>query len=200
MSPRHFTLLFSLLLLCGCRSPDSFRGLTLQEATGGAVLLTAVPPLLQDKSVSCGPTCVSAVAIYWDINAAKIQTNNLGSYYRQEFTVEDLERLARGFGLTAYKYQGDLKDLEGNLRKGRPVIVLIPKPRRASPFQFTFGSVSAAEVMADPAASHWVIVIGMLKDTVVVQDPAFGRRTIPKGEFENTWQQRARTCLLLTRE
>jgi ABC-type bacteriocin/lantibiotic exporter with double-glycine peptidase domain len=190
-------------VLGGCvSSSEQFKGVTLKQVSENALLITAVPPLLQDKAVSCGPTCVSAVAVYWDINPSRIATNNLYSYYHEDFTVEDLERLAVGFGLTAFKYQGTLEDLETNLKKGRPVIVMIPKPHVSTPLQLNLSNVPISEAMANanPSASHWIIVIGMLGGKLIVQDPATGRRFIPKGEFDREWSKRARTSLLLTKD
>jgi len=192
--------LLGAALVCGCSTPQNqFRGLTLREASDTAVLITSVPPLLQDKSVSCGPACVAAVAAYWDVSFNKIAKDNTDSHYAEDYTVEELELLAVGLGLKAFKYTGSMADLEGNLRKGRPLIVMIPKPKSSLPFELSFNNVPVSNLArSDP--SHWIIVIGQTQDKIVVQDPSSGRQAIGRGAFENQWKKREYTCLLLTAE
>ncbi len=113
----------------------------------------------------------------------------------------DLQELARQLGLRAFLFRGSLADLEDNLRKGRPLIVMIPKPpdpawRQAG----LIGALAAGwseRLMRPP---HWVVVTGLAgRDKVIIHDPAAGPLVVKRPVFEKWWGRADNLCLLLVR-
>jgi ABC-type bacteriocin/lantibiotic exporter with double-glycine peptidase domain len=186
------------LLVCvltfsvGCSTPKQFKGVAIGDSIN---LVSAVPPLLQTKKISCGPTCLAAVAAYWGKDFSPLLQNPLSD----DFNADELSQMGGAIGLRVFEYKGSMPDLETNLAKGRPLIVLIPKPRyEDSPFTLTIQGVPLSEIlmMVEPKRSHWIIVVGYTEFRIIVQDPAWGRIALPRGKFEQWWASKKNTCLL----
>jgi predicted double-glycine peptidase len=184
------------LFLSACSTFKEFSGVPVGEQ---ATLITSVPPLLQTRQISCGPTCVAAVAAYWDQDFAPLVSTNKPSFVAEDCTAADLKALAERLSLRAFVYRGSVEDLETNLRKGRPVILLIPKPKYRDGFGFAMNGVVIDEAMKPwlPAKSHWIVGIGFTDKKIIVHDPAFGRIALSRWKLEEWWKARRFTCVLV---
>jgi predicted double-glycine peptidase len=182
-------------LLAGCSTPEQFRGVAIGETP---VLITSVPPLLQTKHVSCGPACVAAVAAYWEKDYSNFFSDS-PPYLAEDFSATDLTNLVQHLELKSFAYGGSMTDLESQLRNGRPLVVLIPRPdyQRLPAVMFNGVSLGSLQDMVAPNYSHWVICIGFTDSKIIIQDPACGRMTISRGKFESWWNAKKRTCLLI---
>lgn len=191
------TLLFVMsLVLASCSSSHVFRGIPVSEP---AILITAVPPLLQDRRLSCGPTCVAVVASYWDLDYSDLLSSELEESVKGNLSARDLAKLAGLLRMQHYLYRGDPVDMEQNLKRGRPLLALIPAPDYEEQVSISFNglSVQAIRQWVFPKASHWVVVIGASNGKLILHDPAKGRILISKAKFERWWGARNNTCLLL---
>jgi ABC-type bacteriocin/lantibiotic exporter with double-glycine peptidase domain len=187
--------LLVLLSLCGCASPYAFYGLKIDEPT---TLITAVPPLLQDRRFSCGATCLIVLAGYWEQDASWMITN-CPAYLAEDLTAQDLKALAGQFRLEAYAYVGSMQDLEHQIQQGRPVITLIPAPdyEDIPPISINRIRLSAVVRRFQATKAHWVIVIGCSKDSIILHDPAFGRLRVSRRLFEHWWEHSRFTCVVV---
>lgn len=192
-----FIFIASLVIgLSGCTSPEQFKGVEIGESP---TLITSVPPLLQTKDVSCGPTCVAAVTAYWGKDYSGLITASQ-PYYAEDFTVMDLTNLVQHLGLKSFIYSGSMHDLEENIQNGRPMIVLIPKPDYEYHTPVTFNGMQINGLLQDlgPKYSHWVIIIGYTPTKIILQDPAAGRMMVSRSKFAAWWAAKRRTSLLVT--
>ena len=180
----------------GCSTAPTFKGIPVSET---AVLITSVPPLLQDKKVTCGPACVAAVAAYWEVDYMTLYARGAAAEVRRELAAAELGDLAGQLGLQHFILQGNLHELEQNLQKGRPVIAMIPAPDYHEGVDLNINGLSLKGLQESfhPKASHWVIVLGYTADKVIYQDPAEGRLAVSKTKFEGWWKARKSTCLLV---
>lgn len=183
-------------LLAGCASPERFNGIAIGETP---TLITSVPPLLQNKKVSCGPTCLAAVAAYWGKDYSTIISGD-SPYFAEDFNALDLTNLAGRLELKPFVYSGSMTDLEDQVKNGRPVITLIPRPHyQHDPEMMLNGwSMESAWDTFAPKYSHWVIVIGFTDTKVILQDPAAGRMMVTRAKFDDWWKAKRRTCVLVT--
>src|SRR5439155_25287925 len=120
-------------------------------------LITSVPPLLQTKRVSCGPACVAAVVAYWGKDYSGLFSNS-PPYLAEDFSAIDLTNLVHALELKPFAYSGSMADLEDNVRNGRPLIVLIPRPNYQHSPEVTLSGVCLENIweMVAPRYSHWV--------------------------------------------
>lgn len=183
--------------LCGCSSVTGFRGIPL---TGDSLYVSGVPPLRQDAQYACGPVCVAAVGMHWGVPLIEFKTRC--SAAPQDATGQELRALAEAIGLQAFVYQGSPDDLRDNLRRGRPMIVMITKPpdpvlRRTG----VLGALALAISERVPHPPHWVVVIGLLGDhAVIVHDPAAGPIQIKAAAFNKWWAEQGNLCVLIARK
>jgi len=187
---------FVTIGLTACSSTHVFRGIPVSES---AVLITAVPPLLQDKRLSCGPTCVAAVAGYWDVDYAPLFSAELSESVKGNLGGQDLARLANLLRMQHHLFRGDFSDLEQNLQKGRPLLALVPSPEYEACVTVTANGFPLREIWhwLVPKGSHWVVVIGYSKNKIIFHDPREGRVAVSRSKFEGWWKDRKNTCLLL---
>jgi predicted double-glycine peptidase len=185
-----------VLVATGCATVEPFRGLPIGKPV---MLITSVPPYCQDRQFSCGAACVISVAEYWEVNTSIAVTNQKTLRTDEDLTAEDLKQLAERLGLQCFVYQGSWDDMHKNIGHGRPIIVLIPKPSYYAGPNLAINNVPITTIAKwfTSRTPHWVIVIGQAKQTVILQDPAFGRREIPRGTFEGWWKQKRNTTVLL---
>lgn len=184
--------LFISLLLGGCASVSAFKGMTLDE---DSVYISGLPPIRHDKHYACGATCVATVAAFWNIPLAEFRAR-----YPQlpaDMTGNDLATLATGLGLHAFAYRGSIDDLQENLRKGRPVIAMIPQPLVPNG-DFTAGLLIKAWDKWGSKPPHWVVVIGLTPNqSLIIHDPASGEIVVKRDVFCRWWQQTDNLSVLL---
>jgi ABC-type bacteriocin/lantibiotic exporter with double-glycine peptidase domain len=146
-----------------------------------AVLLAAplAVPFVPQAKDTCGAASLTMVLRYWgiparhdDLAAAAAEAGQRGA------SGSRLAELARARGLFAIAYEGDLRQLEDSLDKGRPIIV-------------TLGA-------GDGRLHHDVVVVGLEDDHVLLHDPSAGRdRRLRKDEFERRWSAASHGSLLV---
>ena len=191
-NPGTLVILLTSFWLGGCASVGAFRGITPDE---DSLYINGLPPLLQDKHYACGATCVAAVAVFWNVPLTEIRVKH--PELPAEMTGLELELLAKELGLDAFAYRGTTDDLQENLRKGRPMIVMIPQPLLPR------GDVASSVLLnawnqwgSKPA--HWVVVIGMTKNqAVIIHDPASGPMVVKREAFLSWWAQKENLTVLL---
>lgn len=138
----------------------------------------AVPFVPQAKD-TCGAASLAMVLRYWgvparhdDLAAAAAEAEKRGA------SGSRLAELARARGLFAITYQGDLRQLEESLDKGRPLIVALGA--------------------GNGRLHHDVVVVGYEANHVLLHDPSEGRdRRLRKGEFDRRWSASSRWSLLV---
>lgn len=182
-----------LLLGGGCASVQPFRGVPLE---GDSLYVIGLPPVRQDARYTCGPACVAAVAGYWGVGLTEFKTRIATA--PGDTTGKDLQEMAEALGLRAFVFQGSFADLQDNLRHGRPVIVMLPRPpdpawRRAG----WLGAAALALSEHLPHPPHWVVVIGVVGSDVVVHDPAAGQLQIESATFLKWWMRTDHLCVLV---
>jgi predicted double-glycine peptidase len=192
--PTRFFLMVPMLALLfgGCASVTRFKGLTLDE---DAVYVSGVPPVHQDTHYACGPACVAAVAAHWGVPLADFKARH--AQLPMDTTGRDLQALAQEFGLAAFVFQGSMEDLQDNLRKGRPLIVMLPMP-----IVPTGGPIAAPILEAwnrfGPKPAHWVVVNGFTKQRrILVHDPASGPLALDADKFLQWWARKDNLCVLI---
>ncbi len=182
------------LLMGGCTSVKSFRGLSL---TGDSLYVSGLPPLRQDHDYACGPTCVAAVAAHWGVGLAEFKARYPAA--PQDTTGPQLRAIAESLGLRGLVYRGSMADLQDNLRQGRPVIAMITQPPNPALRQAGLVGALALSVSEHvPHPSHWVVVIGLTGNhQVIVHDPAAGPLQLETATFEKWWQRMNNLCVLV---
>jgi len=188
-------LLIPALLLGGCTSVAPFKGLSLSE---GDIYVCGIPPIRQDKQYACGAACVAAVAAFWSVPIAEFTARHPS--LPADATGRDLQVLANDIGLQAFVYRGSMDDLQENLRKGRPLIVMIPQPLIPSGGLTRTTLLNAWNQWGHKPA-HWVIAVGITKDkAVLIHDPASGPMVVKPEAFQKWWARKDNlTVLLATR-
>jgi predicted double-glycine peptidase len=177
----------------GCASVTHFKGVTLNE---DSVYVSGVAPVRQDKNYACGPACVAAVAALWGIDLGEFTARH--PHLPADASGQELEQLAKEFGLQAVVYRGSMDDLQENLRDGRPLIVMIPQPLIAN------GGLAGDLVLnawneLGPRPAHWVVVLGTIKnERVIIADPASGPLVVRRDEFQKWWAKKDHLCVLIS--
>lgn len=148
-----------------------------------------VPYVKQPKD-GCGAACIDMVLEYWvrkdahfDCAIPSVQSiqQKLYSPKAHGIFAGDMEGYLRQKGLRVFTFRGDWKGLEGNLAKGRPLIVCL---REGGGFDKTL---------------HYVVVVGVdpARNLVLVNDPA-GKKLamIHRTSFEKKWRGKDNWTLL----
>jgi predicted double-glycine peptidase len=190
------TLAFGLLaILAACSTPEQFKGVKVGETP---TLITSIPPLLQTKQVSCGPTSVAAVAAYWGKDYSILISNSY-PFLAEDHSAAELTNLVQKVDLKAFAYRSSLDDLKNQIQNGRPVLVLISRPHYEHSPNLALNGVPIDTLWdaVAPKNSHWVICIGFTESKMVIQDPARGRMAVSFSKFDSWWEARKRTCVLI---
>ncbi|MDF1667491.1 MAG: peptidase C39 family protein, partial [Planctomycetota bacterium] len=150
-------------------------------AAGDPKVLDGVPDVVQKTDYSCGCAALQSVLAYWGIDLSEKQITkdakvdpNVGA------ELEDLAKVAIAQGCVAVlKEKWTLKDLYKELKAKRPVIVLIQAWRENKKLAWK----------DDWDDGHYVVVIGMDRKNVYVEDPSLedARGKIPLKEFVERW-------------
>jgi len=185
-------MLLPAFLLGGCASVTPFRGFTLND---DSTYVSSVPPVRQDKNHACGAACVAAVAAHWGVDLATFRSNH--PLLPDDATGQDLQELARQTGLQAFAYRGSIDDLQENLSKGRPLIVMIPKPLIGGNGLVTTPLLNLWNDYG-PRPPHWVVAVGFIKDQqIIIHDPASGPLVVDQPTFAKWWAKNDNLCVLI---
>lgn len=151
------------------------------RADEGPELLDTVPDVVQSTDYSCGCAALEAVLAYWGIGLTEkeiIEEAKVDPETGAE--MEHLLEVAKKRGLKGVvRERLVLRDLAKELQKGRPVIALIQAWRADE-------SVAWKDDWDD---GHYVVVIGIDRKNVYVEDPSLedARGEIPHAEFIERW-------------
>ena len=139
----------------------------------------------QITEYSCGASALQSVLSYWgrDVDETELMklmgtSDEVGTY------PEDMVRGARTLGFEAESKENlTLRDLEEFTADGKPVIVVGQFWRSASG--------PAKSVAEDWSSGHYVVVLGVDKDYVYIQDPymRMSKAFVPRKSFEDHWHQ-----------
>lgn len=140
----------------------------------------ALPDVRQSTSYTCSAAALLAVLAYYGVEAREDRlAKELGATPEAGAPPPALVRVARGQGLTAELREGlTVDDLRRETRAGHPVVIAIQawrdRPRR---YQDNWED------------GHYVVVIGVEGDTVVVEDPSLlgSRGVLTRAELEERW-------------
>jgi ABC-type bacteriocin/lantibiotic exporter with double-glycine peptidase domain len=191
---RALIALLAAWTLAGCSSVRTYKGFPLG---GEGVYLGGVPALRQDARYACGATCLAAVAVYWGVSldACRDKCSRLP----QESSGAELQALAGDLGLQAFAFHGSEADLRANLQRGRPLIVMLPKPiDPLLPPGGPLGNVLRAAGAKLPHPPHWVIVLGYTAaGDIILHDPDSGPLQMGKKAFSRDWAKMGHECVLV---
>ena len=185
-------MFFAGVAMAGCSNVTYFRGVHSDEKF---LFLTGLPPIVDDSEHGCGAVCVATVVSYWG-EILDLKAFSGGEALQRDLCAKDLARMGRSAGLCAYAYGGSMDDLQTNLRKGRPLIVMIRKPVDPSTRYAYFIQMLLDNPVTGGA--HWVTVIGIRGNgNVIIQDPSLGRLVVDRDLFENWWESKKNISVLI---
>ena len=144
-------------------------------------------PFIKQEKDGCGAASIAMVMQYWarqqnrsagdSADAARIQ-EKLYSAEAHGIYASAMEQYFQQHGYRTFAFRGAWDDLKEHLAKGRPLIVAL-KPSSGD------------------AALHYVVVVGLEPDVVVVNDPA--QRKLLKEDrasFQKEWRAASQWTLL----
>ena len=176
-------VLFAAFASAGCGYLGSARNFDPAEFSRDPRWLRAgdVPLILQKSERDCGAAAAAMVLSYWNrpVPSEEIAARLLLPEARG-IPAGDLRSYLESKGLQAFVVEGNLADLERQVRKGRPLIVGLVLP------------------YLDRAALHYEVVVAVhpVEKRVVTLDPARGWRENHLDGFFAEWEPAGR--LLLT--
>ena len=190
---------FFVMALCmsaGCANAKYDRGVAI-ESCAGLLQVHGMPLVAQSRQFLCGYACIASVALYYEVTPHELAKGPVQEEFAgRALTAKDLVAMAQGLGLLGFAYEGSMADLSKNLKKGRPIIVLLDKPPRTAKWPSLEWAKDVAEFAM--VASHWVVVLGLTEQgELVLHDPRKGRLRMSSTSFEQAWKKRSRVCVLV---
>ena len=165
------------MVAIGGRLTTDANGSSIDGAAPATVRLLDVPFVPQSQAL-CGGAALAMVMRYWGEPAVLAEDfadriDPAGTGIR----TDDLVKAARARGWTAYPTTGTLTELQESLARGHPIIVLL---------------------RVGPSSSHYLVVVGWNRGSMIVHDSAFGPfRTMREEQFDRDWESSRRWCLLI---
>jgi predicted double-glycine peptidase len=153
-------------------------------------------PFVKQEKDGCGAASIAMVMQYWQAqrgqpandasDASQIQ-RTLYSAKAHGIYASDMERYLQEKGFRTFTIRGEWEDLKQHLEKGRPLIVAL-KPVALEP---------VALKPLSGGALHYVVVIGVGPEMVMVNDPA-QRKLLQQDQssFEREWSATGKWTLL----
>jgi predicted double-glycine peptidase len=126
----------------------------------------ALPDVRQSTSHTCSAAALLAVLAYYGIDAREDRLSQaLGATPEAGAPPQAIVRVARAHGLTAQLREGlTVDDLARETRAGRPVLIAIQAWREGRRLY-----------RDDWEDGHYVVVVAVERDLVVVEDPSLPR-------------------------
>jgi ABC-type bacteriocin/lantibiotic exporter with double-glycine peptidase domain len=113
---------------------------------------------IKQKSYFCGPACIEMILYYYGYKVSQKEIGKiLGTYRRRGTYTSQVIKYLSKYGIICKKVKE--LDIDKYLDKPRPLIIGFPQ--------------------------HFVLLIGRVKNYLVVLDPAHGRRNIVKRDYLN---------------
>ena len=144
--------------------------------------LLNVPDVTMPDNSSSGPAALQAVLSYYGTDVLTDQLINQTNTSENGTAPENIAQAAVNLGFTAdLKENMSLKDLQGNISQGKPVIVIVTNR--------TSNNSTSQNITHTPAEYHYLVVIGMDDQNVYFEDPALtgSRGFLPIQEFLDKW-------------
>jgi ABC-type bacteriocin/lantibiotic exporter with double-glycine peptidase domain len=170
-----------------------FLGRSVQPAPQEKAGVWLDVPFVKQSEDGCGSAAISMVLQYWNAHGARIDPRRADSaliqkqlYSRKAHGIyaSDMEGYLKESGLRVFLLDGEWKDLEEQLKQGRPLIVSLQPGNIKAPL-------------------HYVVVTGIdwQSGAVFINDPARGKLLrIERGEFEKEWRPNRNWMLLAVPE
>ena len=136
-------------------------------------------PFVKQSEDGCGSAAISMVLQYWNAHGAQLYSPKAGGIY-----ASDMEGYLKESGFRVFLLDGEWKDLEEQLKQGRPLIVSLQPGNSKAPL-------------------HYVVVTGIdwQNGAVFMNDPARGKLLrIERAEFEKEWRPNRNWMLLAVPE
>jgi uncharacterized protein YvpB len=138
-------------------------------------------PFVQQVKAGCGPAAIAMIIEYWAkqtpaIGSAAARAEQINKFLPatdpRGIKGSALKAWLQQHGFRAFVFTGEEIDLEHHLAKGRPVVVCIAPKGISAPL-------------------HYVVVVGISKEQVWMNDPVRGKlfqETVPRflGEWKDT--------------
>jgi len=144
--------------------------------------LLNVPDVTMPSNSSSGPASLQAVLAYYGTDTFADQLINMTNTSINGTKPDNIIQTASSLGFTAnIKENMSLKDLQGNVSQGRPVIVIITNGTSSN---------STVQNMTTPETEyHYLVVIGMDDQNIYFEDPALigSKGFLPIQEFLDRW-------------
>lgn len=146
-----------------------------------------VPYVQQRESTGCGSATIAMVMQYWLHQDARVDpaAADYGHIYallspspHVGLRGEALKAYFEEHGFSSYVFNGELRDLQNHIEKGRPLVVCLD-PRVAN------------------ALFHYVVVVGVDASAVYFHDPARGKLLKEDlKQFQHEWKATGNWTLL----
>ena len=152
---------------------------------------------------SCGAAILHSVLSYWgskDADQRGLLKKHPPSSKEGDYSLGEMKRIAKGLGFKAYVVQATESFIKKQLRLGRPVIVPVTleygkeKLKSLGVGEEEYRKISEKH---DLRYNHFLALIGLGKDSIVVLDPAKGIYLIDKKELERKRAPHKDAALLL---
>lgn len=150
-------------------------------------------PFVKQTEDGCGSAAISMLLGYWSAHGAPIDTERADARIIQKqlyspkargIFASDMESYLKRSGLLVFALTGSWRDLEENLREGRPLIVSLEPGGEGAPL-------------------HYVVVTGIdwQHQAVFIHDPARGKLLrVERADFEKQWRSKRNWMLLAVPE
>ena len=150
-------------------------------------------PFVKQSEDGCGSAAISMVLQYWSAHGLPTGSEraDAGAIQKQLYSrkargifASDMAGYLRASGFEVFLVDGNWRDLQEHLKKGRPLIVSL-QPGSAS------------------APLHYVVVTGIdwQRDAVFIHDPARGKLLrVERADFEKQWRSNRNWMLLAVPE
>ena len=135
-------------------------------------------PFVPQTEALCGGAAVAMVLRYW--GATTVYAEDFATLVDESAEGINVTRLSHAIadrGWRAMPFTGSAADIEDHLARGRPIVALIEDR---------------------PGRYHYVVVVAVTREHVVVHDPAHGPfRIVERTKFDRAWAVTDRTTLLV---
>jgi len=138
-------------------------------------------------------------------NPGECDSPEVSDSERRPYLLLELQAIAEAAGLKAYVISMDTEprqELEEQISKGRPLLCAVRPPHG----QYLFDGVpvlgAACRALAwalNPRKDHFVVVVGLKPEEVLIMDPAHGFAVVPWRRFEPAWSRMKHACLLVSK-
>ena len=150
-------------------------------------------PFVRQSEDGCGAAAISMLLQYWDAHGSPVDSRRVDAVTIQKqlyspkargIYASEMENYLKDSGFRVFPLNGEWKDLQEQLKKGRPLIVSLQPGAIRAPL-------------------HYVVVTGMdwRSGAVFLNDPARGRLLrVERADFEAQWRPNHNWMLLAVPE